>query len=138
MAYTQFNILAIYIWHLHGHSRYFASILWCNSYSIQLSYELTKFINPLTYTNFRAQLPCHADTIAHLLPFIILYSLKEPWEISHSLISLSSHLLWGSMNYFDINRIYDLNPKLTKKQMTQLWFIVILGHFIPGIVTFLY
>jgi hypothetical protein len=134
MAYTQFNILAIYIWHIHGHSHYFASILWCNSISIQTSYEIVRYINPITYNNFVIQFPYHIDKIVHILPFIILYSFKEPWEISHSLISLSSHLLWASMNRFDINQIYNLHPKLTKKQMTMIWIIAICGHLLPAII----
>ena len=127
------NVMGMYIWYLSGQSSYFASILWCNSIAIELGYEIFRWQAPITYHNLRLCIPLNLDIIAHIAPLFILYYLKEPWQLSHSLLSLSCNLLWGGMNLFDLNYIYQFHPKITKTQCNILWIFTLTGHFIPAI-----
>jgi hypothetical protein len=138
IPYTQCNLIAIFIWHMTGKSSYFASILWCNSIAIQISYDFGRYVNYTTFIRFSSKIPLHLDKFAHIAPFIILYPIKENWQITHSLFSLSCHLLWGSINLFDLNQLYSLNPKLMKKEITLLWLAAGFGHFVAGTERLLY
>jgi len=132
MVYTQCNVLAIYIWLISGQSPYFAGILWSNSIAIEVSYEIFGYLTPMIAKDLKSKIPFYLDTVAHIAPFILLYSVKEPWQLSHSLQSLQFNLLWGLMNCFDLNYIYQFKPKMTKKQIITIWLINICSHFLAG------
>ena len=138
MVYTQINVLAVYVWYISGKSPYYASILWSNSIAIEISYEFFGYLTPTIAKDLKSKIPFYLDNVAHIAPFIILYPIKQPWELSHSLLSLHFNMLWALMNYFDLNYIYQFKPKMTKKQLITIWLINICSHFVAGAERLLY
>lgn len=45
------------------------------------------------------------------------------------------HASWGYNVQFDLNAVYELQPPLTTTQMCRLWWIAMLGHWIPYVVS---
>ena len=109
-------------------------LLLCTSCATALSYDLARWRHPVPMTRLRQQVGWQLDTLAHYLPFLLLDTTSSPISLGHVLGGILMHATWGYNVQFDLNVVYELQPPLTATQMCRLWWIAMLGHWLPYVV----
>lgn len=126
-GYTQWSTAALGLWSALGCPSALGAILWCNSCGIAFSYEMTRVVGEKSLRSLKQQIVPYSDVVLHILPFVILRKVPSA-QPSHALLSVTAHALWGAAHDFDLNRVYALNPTLSRAAMRFLWACSLLGH----------
>lgn len=146
-GYTRINLYVAILSYTYGRIRRdltcfkkLSPYLLCNSTGILFSYECVGFFAPKSFKNHRQKYLFYPflNFIAHYLIFGIALIpgmkkrvLKLHWY--HPFISFGIHRLWGTYN--DVNELYEMEPKLTKKQQRDIWKTAFIGHWVMYFLT---
>ena len=130
-GYTWCNMYLMLLWYI-TRNQFLASVLWCNSWGIVLSYESGRIVCPATTSALRRRL-CGLDTASHYLPLVLLYGTRS--SPVHALVSSAMHLIWGYTHRFDVNAVYQLKPPITAAQSRIMFAFAMLGHAAPCVKT---
>lgn len=135
-SYTRVNLLLSSLALIIKNQNLYA-ICYSNSLAILISFQSSWLVAPESYQNLVSVYTSNSifwvlNILSHYLPILVFNRLTNKASINLKSVTSSCilQLVWAKSINWDINRIYNINPKLNNIQQTKLWFLAIISHYI--------